>query len=157
MKKRILLLSLAVLLLTLSLSSRLTYAQGLTKSDVETIKPQLMNSLSSLNTNISYIQTRVTTENTLFREYSTILGTVSARLNQTPTPSAEKLQNLSRTLTEMQRLASLSANWRADVKVRISNIIQILGNIKALLSSTESSTSSVITPSSPPSSSSLSY
>lgn len=108
-----------------------TYA--LTKNEVETVKPQLVSTLTSLGTALTHTQARIDTENALFRQYSTLLGAISVRLNSMPAPSAQELQNLKATLDEMERLISLSESWRADVKIRMASISEILKNISILI------------------------
>lgn len=131
MKKLLVLVGLMV-----ALSPSVISAQTLTKAEVETVRPQLVNLLASISTTVpNVVSAKIAEQNSVLKNYSAVLGGMSLKLSSPNPPSSEELVSMGKIISGFQTEVSAIAKWRADANVAMANISKILANISNILAS----------------------
>jgi hypothetical protein len=122
------------LLLLLSLGTSRAGAQTLTQAEVDAFLPSLSSALTLLSERVVDFKARLNSDDAMLRQHAQTLSNISMRLGSTPSPSQAEIDDMSRSISSMSTQVSAIANWRMGLRAATTNIVNILGNIRIMLS-----------------------
>ncbi len=132
--KKIIPVGVLCLLLLLGVGTSRASAQTLTQAEVDAFLPSLSSALTLLSEKVVDFKARMSSDDVMLRQHTQTLSNISMRLGSNPSPSQAEIDDMSRSVSLMSTQVSAIANWRLGLRNATTNLVNILGNIKVLLS-----------------------